>query len=116
MKLIYKNKVIADKCKVCDSIFSELKGLMFSRKLKEKEALIIPIANKVLNSGIHTFFVFYPIDVIWLDSNFKVVDVRKNIRPFTYQIKPTEKTSYIIEFCNLKENIKINDTIKFKNR
>ena len=42
------------------------------------------------------FFVFYPIDVLFLDKNKKVVEVKENFRPFEFYT-PKNKAKYVIE-------------------
>lgn len=42
------------------------------------------------------FFVFYPIDVIFLDSEMKIVEIKENFKPFTIY-KPKKKARYVIE-------------------
>ena len=46
--------------------------------------------------GIHMFFVFFPIDVLWLDAEQRVVAVREYMQPFSL---PTTATSgvYLVE-------------------
>ena len=59
-------------------------------------------------------FVFFPIDVIWLDSKRVVVDKRENIKPFTLLIKPRKSAKYIIEMpYGSSKNIKIKDKLEF---
>ena len=79
--------------KYCISFFSKLRGLMFS---KPKNLIFVLNKESRINSAIHTFFVFFPIDVIWLDKNKKIVDQRKNVKPFSVAI-PKKKSKYIIE-------------------
>lgn len=112
-----KNLIIAKKVKVCNSFLSRLKGLMFTRKLEDDEALILVSKEEsLIRSAIHTLFVFYPINVLWLDKDFNVVDKRLNIRPFTMSIIPKKAAKYIIEF-NGNKVIDLNDklSIDFSN-
>ena len=43
-----------------------------------KQKNIVMIFNKEDFHSIHMFFVFFPIDVLWLDSDKKVVDLKEN--------------------------------------
>lgn len=106
-----KNLVIARKVKICNSFLSRLKGLMFTRKLEDDEALVLVSKEEsLISSSIHTLFVFYPINVLWLDKNFNVVDKRLNIKPFTLSIIPKKAAKYIIEF-NGNKAIDLNDKL-----
>lgn len=102
------------KTEILDSSFKKFKGLMFSKKknllFKFNKPAILPI---------HMFFVFYPITVAWLDSDFKVLEAKKAY-PFLIYI-PKKKASYILELAPCKKLIvgkKINiethiNTIKY---
>ena len=58
-------------------------------------------------------FVFFPLDLVFLDVNKKIVDVKVG-KPFDLFIKPKEKASYVIEF-NMGENIlKVGDRVEFR--
>lgn len=50
-----------------------------------------------METTIHMLFVFFPIDVVWLDKNKKVVDKRENVKPFTPWITPGKAAKYVIE-------------------
>ncbi len=76
----------------CDTYFSKLRGLMFSRK---RNLLFDLGEEKGFGAWIHTFFVFFPIKVYWLDSNKEIVDY-KVVKPFRFGI-PSGKARYIVE-------------------
>ena len=78
-------------------------GLVFKR---EQES--------ILGSSIHMLFVFYPINVLFLDSDKKVVDMKKRLKPFTFY-SPKQKSKYIIELPVETDVsfIKINDVVSF---
>ncbi len=106
------------KIKISKNFFSNLKGLMFSKSLRMNEALLIKISstsNSRISSSIHTLFVFFSIDVAWLDENFKVLDIKTNIKPFTPLIIPKKPARYILEAnSNTFKDIKINQKINQK--
>ena len=98
VKIRCKDKVLLTKVKYCDSFMSRMLGLMFSRKLNQKEgAILVADRESKEATSIHMFFVFFPLDVFWLDSDLRVVDVRRNIRPFVPLIVPGEKARYVLE-------------------
>lgn len=53
------------------SLFSKMKGLLGTSELKDDEALLIPGCRQV-----HTYFMQYPIDVVFLDAQNKVLKVQ----------------------------------------
>lgn len=57
------------------------------------------------------FFVFYPIDVIFLDENYKVVDFKEDFKPFTFYTSK-KPAKYIIE---LKSGVIKNTKTKLNN-
>jgi len=91
-----QNKIIAREIIVCDNIFSSMRGLMFRKKLEEKQCLLIDLQRDG-DASIHMFFVSFPIDVIWLNSEKRVVDFTKNLKPNTPIKSPNEFARYILE-------------------
>jgi len=75
-------------------------GLMFSRRSKAKNLLFS--FDKETKMPIHSFFVFYSFLAIWLDSEGKIVSVKK-VRPFNFGVSPREKYKFLIEIP-LKED------------
>lgn len=78
MKLINKtnNTVISENVMVADTFVTRLKGLMFTKKLPEEDALHIIPCN-----GIHTFNMRYSIDVIYLDKSQIIIAIDEDVHP-----------------------------------
>lgn len=109
MELWVNNKILSDKVKLCRG-FSKFMGLMFFRKLRNKESFVLVNA-----SDIHMFFVFQSIDAVWLDKNRIVVDKKENVKPFTPLIKPKIKSHYVIELPLGKAKLfKLKDRVNFR--
>jgi uncharacterized protein len=68
-------------------------GLMF--KTKVKQPLIFIFNNEAIIS-IHMLFVFMAIDLIFLNKDKKIVELKQNLQPFTFYT-PTKKAKYLIE-------------------
>jgi hypothetical protein len=106
-----KKTIIAETHYNFRSPFSKALGLMFAMNPKNlvfffKEEKIIPL---------HMFFVFFPIDVLFLDKKKKVVEIKENFRPFTC-CTPRAKAKYVIELPKgmiKKSKTKLNDLISF---
>lgn len=79
MKIINKTKntVLAEDVIVAKDIFSRLKGLLGKSGLRNKEALIITPCD-----SIHTFFMKFSIDVVFIDKKNRVVKVISSMKPF----------------------------------
>ena len=71
-----KNTLLADRAEVANTHFKRLKGLLGKEALKEGEGLIIKPC-----SSIHTFFMRFSIDAIFLDKNNSVVAIAESLPP-----------------------------------
>lgn len=80
--------------KTCKSLFSQAKGLMFS---KRKNLMFVFDKEKIIS--IHTWFVFFPIDVVFLDKDMKLVESVENLKPFRFY-KSKNKAKYMIEIAD----------------
>ena len=79
---------------ICDTPWKKFRGLMFSKR----KNLLFPLDRETKRGAIvHMFFVFYSIDVYWLDKDKKLVDQRR-LKPFRIAI-PKEKAQYILEIA-----------------
>jgi len=101
--------VISNNETICRNIFSQSLGLMFSKRKN-----LIMIFNKERTISLHNFFVFYPIDVLILDENKKVVEIKENFKPFTFW-NSKNKGKYLIELGKetSKKKVKLNDLLEF---
>jgi hypothetical protein len=70
-------KTLAKRASLADSFMERALGLMFSKDLGDRDALIIEPTN-----SIHTFFMNYPIDVIFINRDHKVVKVFNKLKPW----------------------------------
>jgi len=107
------NQVIAT-LKFANSYFSRLKGLMFKKKLDYVLVLKPSKSNFKLFSSIHTFFMRFTIDVVFLDKNKKVVEIAQ-ISPWKFYI-PKKSVKYILEMKKgliKKYQIAIGDKLNF---
>lgn len=90
---------------LCTSLISKLKGLMF-RKIP-KDGLLFDFKKDSFNH-IHSLFVFYPINVIYINSKLEIIGVKK-LKPFTFYFKGF-KSRYILE-TNIEVNV--GDKLRF---
>ena len=87
------------------SIFGHFFGMMFS--YVGNDGLLF-IFDKEKYVGLHMFFVFYNIDIVYIDKDLNVIKILKNVKPFTPHIKAV-KCKYILELKYCK-GVKIGDT------
>jgi uncharacterized protein len=69
--------VICATCTVARNPLTRMRGLLGRRGLAEGEGLLLEPAG-----SIHTFFMRFPIDVVFLDREQRVVRVVPNLRPW----------------------------------
>lgn len=72
-----KNTTLSQKAILASTLFKRLKGLLGRRDLNPGEALILKPCN-----SIHTLFMHFPIDVLFVDRNSRVIDAIPNLKPF----------------------------------
>ena len=97
IKNITKNKIIIKNKKIANTITLRGLGLMFSKESNFNYGLIFDLEREtIIGASLHMFFVFYTINVIFLDSKKRIVDIKSSFKPFTlYSTK--KKCRYIIE-------------------
>lgn len=106
-----KNRMINKDAKLCKSIASQSLGLIFSKP----KSLVFEFEKEKIIS-LHMLFVFYPIDVLFLDKSKIVVDKKENFSPFTFYTSK-KKAMYAIEMANKtikKTETELGDKIEFK--
>ena len=69
--------IICERCVVADRIWSRMKGLLGRRELQRGEGLLIRPAP-----SIHTFFMRFPIDVVFVSRKGEVLKVSGNVGPW----------------------------------
>ena len=96
----------------CSSHWRKARGLMFTSSLKDP---LLFIFEKEKRWGLHMLFVFYPIDVIFLDKDRKVADIKENFTPFSFHT-PKKPCLHIIELPKgsvRKSRTSLGDRIEF---
>ena len=69
--------VVCERCGVADNFFSRMRGLLGKRRLPDDECLLIRPAG-----SIHTFFMRFPIDALFLDRELRVLAVSSDLKPW----------------------------------
>ncbi|MGH3052177.1 MAG: DUF192 domain-containing protein [Gaiellaceae bacterium] len=70
-------RVVCERCLLAEAPFARMRGLLGRDRLERGEGLLLRPA-----SSIHTFFMRFPIDAVWLDRNLLVVGVTHDIAPW----------------------------------
>ncbi|MDO8634289.1 MAG: DUF192 domain-containing protein [archaeon] len=113
---ITKNKTVIERTRIAVGFFSQLRGLMFEKKKNFDYALVFPLHMEGrFSASIHCLFVFFPIDVVFLDREKKVVDIKKSLMPFTPFCIPSKPAKYFVELPAGKSNgVEIGDQLEWK--
>lgn len=78
LKVSTKNKLVSDKILIANNTVTRIIGLMFrSTPPQNAEGLMLEPCN-----SIHTFFMRYPIDVVFLNSQNKVIKIIRHLKPW----------------------------------
>jgi len=72
-----EGRTLAGRAQFAAGLFDRLKGLLGRASLPAGEGMVITPCNSV-----HTFFMRFPIDVVFFDSDNTVIAAVANMRPF----------------------------------
>ncbi len=70
-------RVVCERCVVAERMLPRMRGLLGRRELPAGEGLLLRPAPSV-----HTWFMRFPIDVVFLDRELRVMSVRSDVRPW----------------------------------
>ena len=84
------------RAEVAESFFKRALGLMFRKKLEKNEALLIKFSERLKSKSLHGFFMRFPIDLIFLDDSFKVVEIA-NLKPWRIYNPENKACRYVLE-------------------
>ena len=88
--------VVAEKFELAGSFLDKLRGLMFRKKIEKPLLFVFKNESRSL-AAIHSFFVFFPFDAVFLDARKRVVDIRERVPPFTPLILPRAPSKFLLE-------------------
>lgn len=107
-----RGRQLLDHVQWCSSFACKLRGLMFRRALPAGSGLLLVEGQSSrANTAVHMMFMSFPIAVIWLDDDFRVVDKRYAApwRPFYV---PSQPARYTLEAnAELLECVEVGDEL-----
>jgi len=105
-----KDTIIVENAIMADTFWRRLIGLMGKAKLEDKCGIILTPCNSV-----HTMFMRFPIDVIFLSHKLEVLLIKQKLRPWA--ISPIiADAKYVLEINAgkaLESRTEVGDTIDF---
>jgi uncharacterized membrane protein (UPF0127 family) len=69
--------IACERCTIADTPASRMRGLLGRKRLPGDEGILLQPA-----SSIHTAFMLFPIDVVFLNEAFEVLSVRSRLKPW----------------------------------
>jgi uncharacterized membrane protein (UPF0127 family) len=108
-----RKAILARDVELCGDILEKATGLMFRRKLDDKAMVFV--FDKERTIGLHMLFVFQSIDVLWLDKDKRIVELKEDFKPFT-AYTPSNKAFYVVELPSgaiKRSRTKIKDVISW---
>ncbi len=117
----YESRVVIDRSEfvveVADSRYLQEKGLSGHSPLKPNEGMFF-VFDTPSKYGFWMKDMTFPIDIIWLDSNMRIIHIENNLSPETYPKIYSSDTPalYALELAGGRTNtlnIKIGDKVYF---
>jgi uncharacterized protein len=119
MKLVNKsrNLELADDVRVAQSFWSRTKGLIGQSSLPRGSSLWIQGTRFIACNSIHTWFMSFPIDAIFVDRKLRVKAVYRNLAPWRVTW-PTAGAHSVFEMAAgalTESNVEIGDQLHVGN-
>ena len=89
-------RVVASDVEMADSVVKQTLGLMFRKGISPGYAMVFDMRREQY-IGIHMAFVFFSIDLVYLDRERRVVDIKRHLRPWIGIAFPRKRARYAIE-------------------
>ena len=72
-----RDTVVCERCELADGPLTRLRGLLGRASLEPGEGLLLRPS-----AAVHTMFMRFPIDVVFLDRDRRVLDIRADVKPW----------------------------------
>ncbi|MBN3037607.1 MAG: DUF192 domain-containing protein [Candidatus Diapherotrites archaeon] len=105
-------RVIARRVEEARSALQKAIGLMFRKSFDGAHVLFINSETRV-GASIHMMFMRFPIDVVFLDSKKRVVDVRRDVKPWVLNVTPNKPAKYVVELPAGKADVKVGECVEW---
>ena len=113
MKVVVKGKNInvVESVTVANTMWARGMGLMFKKSLREDEGMLIDPCN-----SIHTFFMNFKIDVLFINKSNEIVKIKRSMPPWRMStIYFSSKKVLELMGGVLPESVEEGDTLEFIN-
>ena len=102
-------RVVATAVRTADGAWGSFKGLMLQKALPAGHGLLFRPAR-----GVHTHFMRFPIDLVFLDESNRVVKIREAMRPWRFDLT---KAAGVIEMsagAARAAEVQVGDVLRFE--
>lgn len=72
-----RGAAVCERCELAERPWARLRGLLGRGGLRPGDGMLLRPSNSV-----HTFFMRFPIDAVFLDAELRVLAVRRRLRPW----------------------------------
>ena len=111
IQISYNNKVISNDILVADNAITRMIGLMFKKKLIGADGLWIDPAP-----SIHTFFMRYSLDIVFVNSKKQVIKIIREMKPWRMtRYYFTARQVLEMPAGKLPVDLKVGDVLEVKN-
>jgi uncharacterized protein len=112
---ISTKQVLAKEVRFANTFLKKAIGLITENKKEFGYALVFDLGKETrFKASIHMLFMQIPINVIFLDSQKRVLEVVQNLKPWVFNYTPKKKARYIIELPATENiNAKEGHTLKW---
>ena len=84
------NMILATEVRFANTMLYRMIGLIGKKSLKDKEALFIYPCQQI-----HTFFMRFPIDCLFINKNYEVIETLEDFKPWKVSKKITDALGVI---------------------
>lgn len=77
IQISYGEKILSKDILIAEAMMDRMIGLMFKKKMVGYEGLLISPCR-----SIHTFFMRYSLDIIFLNSDNKIIKIIRDMKPW----------------------------------
>jgi uncharacterized protein len=85
--------VLAAHVKLADNAWARFKGLMLTKRMDGYDGILFRPGN-----SIHTCFMRYPIDVVFLTKEYRIVKIVRALKPWRFT-RPYWRASQVLELA-----------------
>lgn len=107
--IMYGKTRITSRYKIAETSFDLHRGLMFN----DTTPILFVFPHEEI-WPIHSFFVLFEFDALYLDEEFRLVEHIKNIKPFCLKITNSKSAKYLLEIPKFKGKIKIGGKLELR--